>query len=307
MLPWPFFPQHLLPWIWSITSSHLGFGSQEVLNVDSALTSWSLGQDHPPPVAPASHRQKVWDTIKVSATANDLNAPHALSHARLLAASVRESGAWLNALLISSLGLRMDDNTIRVSVGLRLGTTLCRPHTCHHCGAKVNHLGTHGLSCTILYTGPSLRHIPSRLEPSGIFRSDRKCPDGITVVPWKGGRLLVWDATCPDTFAPSYLPSAASDVGAVAAAVEVRKRRKYSHLDQGHLFVPVAIETARVFGPETMDFIRELGRRLQLVSADHNCFAYLIQHLSVAVQRGNAASVLGSARSLESQSNFEAP
>ena len=40
-----------------------------------------------------------------------------------------------------------------------------------------------------------------------------------------------------------------------------------------------------------MNFIRELGHRLKLVSADHNSFAYLIHCLSVAVQRGNAASV----------------
>ena len=113
------------------------------------------------------------------------------------------------------------------------------------------------------------------------------------------GRLLVWDATCPDTFATSYLPSAASDVGEVAAAAEERKRRKYSHLDQGYSFVPVAIETAGVFGPETMDFMRELGSRLQLASADRNSFTYLIQRLSVAVQRRNAASVLGNARSLQ--------
>ena len=272
------------------------FGSQEVLHVGSALTSWSLDQDHPPPVAPASHHQKVWDTIKVSATANALleNAPDALSRARLLAASAKESGAWLNALPISSLGLRMDDNTIRVSVRLRLGTTLCRPHACHHCGAEVNHLGTHGLSCVrsegrhhrhaalndIVHRALTAAHIPSRLEPSGIFRSD--------------------------TFATSYLPSAASGVGEVAAAAEERKRRKYSHLDQGHSFVPVAIETAGVFGPETMDFMRELGSRLQLASADRNSFTYLIQRLSVAVQRGNAASVLGSARSLQSQDFFEA-
>ena len=109
----------------------------------------------------------------------------------------------------------------------------------------------------------------------------------------------MWDATCPDTFATSYLPSAASGVGEVAAAAEERKRRKYSHLDQGHSFVPVAIETAGVFGPETMDFMRELG-------SDRNSFTYLIQRLSVAVQRGNAASVLGSARSLQSQDFFEA-
>ena len=220
------------------------FGPQDLLHVDSALASWSLDQDHPPPVALASHRQKVWDAAKVSAMANSLleNAPDAQSRARLNQ-RVRRLNA-LNALPISSLGLRMDDNTIRVSVGLRLGTTLCHPHACLHCGAD---LGTHGLSCVrsegrhhrhaalndIVHRALTAAHIPSRLEPSGIFRSDGKCPDGITAVPWKSGRLLVWDATCPDTFAPSYLPSAGSGV---AAAAEERKKRKYSHLDQRHLF-----------------------------------------------------------------------
>ena len=130
---------------------------------------------------------------------------------------------------------------------------------------------------------------------------------GNTVVPWKSGRLLVWDVTCPDTFAPSYLPNAASGIGAVAAAAEERKKRKYSHLDQCHLFVPVAIETTGVFGPETMECLRELGRRLQLVSADHNSTTYLIQRLSVVVQRGNAASVLGSAGNIDRHDFFEAP
>ena len=298
------------------------FGPQDLLHVDSALASWSLDQDTPPPVALVSHRQKVWDAAKVSAMANSLleNAPNAQSRARLMAASTKESGAWLNAMPISSLGLRMDDNTIRVSVGLRLGTTLCRHHACLHCGAEVNHLGTHGLSCVrhegrhhrhaalndIVHRALTAAHIPSRLEPSGIFHSDGKRPDGITVVPWKSGRLLVWDATCPDTFAPSYLPSAASGVGAVAAAAEEWKKRKYSHLDQCHLFAPVAIETTGVFGPETMEFLRELGCCIQLVSADHNSTTYLIQRLSVAVQRGNAASVLGSAGNMDRHDFFEA-
>ena len=191
------------------------FGSRELLHIGSALASWSLDHNHPPPVAPASHRQKVWDTAKVSAMADALleNAPDALSRARLMAASAKESGAWLNALPISSLGLRMDDNTVRISLGLRLGTSLCRPHTCVQCGAEVNHLGTHGLSCVrsegrhyrhatvndIVHRALTAAHIPSRLEPSGIFRSDRKRLDGITVAPWKSGRLLVWDAMYPDT------------------------------------------------------------------------------------------------------------
>ena len=40
-----------------------------------------------------------------------------------------------------------DDNTIRVVVGLRIGFSVCKPHTCHHCVANVDALATHGLSC----------------------------------------------------------------------------------------------------------------------------------------------------------------
>ena len=56
-------------------------------------------------------------------------------------------------------------------------------------------------------------HVPS---PSGLYRSDGKRPDGVSIVPWKCGQLLVWDATCPDIFAPSYSTIAAHQVGAVA-------------------------------------------------------------------------------------------
>ena len=66
---------------------------------------------------------------------------------RLLAAGRKESGAWLNALPVPSLGSCMEDETTRVAVDLRLGTPVCRPHECSHCGATVDGLATHGLSC----------------------------------------------------------------------------------------------------------------------------------------------------------------
>ena len=142
------------------------------------------------------------------------NEPDTRSRAHLLAATTKESGAWLNVLPVSSLGLRMDDESIRAAVGLRVGTPLCQPDSCNLCGAEVDHLATHGLSCR-WSTGRHSRHsahiihralattkIPSCLEHSGLYRSDGKRPDGTSLVPWRRGKFLVWDATCKDTYAP---------------------------------------------------------------------------------------------------------
>ena len=53
------------------------------------------------------------------------------------------------------------------------------------------------------------------------------------------------------------------------------------------------IETSGVYGQKTTDFIKELGHRLRQVSGEANSFQYLAQRLSVAIQRGNSASVMG--------------
>ena len=47
--------------------------------------------------------------------------------------------------------------------------------------------------------------IPSTKEPKGLVQGDGKKPDGLTLVPWKAGKALTWDATIVDTFAASYL------------------------------------------------------------------------------------------------------
>ena len=65
-----------------------------------------------------------------------------------------------------------------------------------------------------------------RLKPSGLYHADGKCPDCITLVPWKSGGLLVWDVTCPDTFDPSYTSIATKEARAVAMSEEERKKAK---------------------------------------------------------------------------------
>ena len=84
-------------------------------------------------------------------------------------------------------------------------------------------------------------HIPLRLEPIEICHTDGKYPDGITVVPWKSGKILVWDTACPDTFAPSCLVSAMCGAEMVAAAAMGHNRLEYSSLTKKYSFVPVTI------------------------------------------------------------------
>ena len=153
------------------------------------------------------------------------------------------SGAWLQALPISSAGLCLDDTSLHIAVGLRLGTAICSPHPCQLCGSEVSSLGLHGLSCRkseerhschaslndITKHSLSSAGVLSRLEPPGLSRLDGQRPDGMTLVPWSSGRPLVWYATCPDTFASSYRGQATREAGYVAAMAEERKCEKYAH------------------------------------------------------------------------------
>ena len=42
----------------------------------------------------------------------------------------------------------------------------------------------------ILYCFLAAAHVSSRLEPSGIYCLDGECPDGVTLVPWKSGKMM---------------------------------------------------------------------------------------------------------------------
>ena len=53
--------------------------------------------------------------------------------ARLLAAAEPQTASWVQALPVASLGLHLDDDTVRVAVALRLGAAVCEPHQCQLC------------------------------------------------------------------------------------------------------------------------------------------------------------------------------
>lgn len=182
---------------------------------------------------------------------------------------------------------------------------MCAPHRCP-CGTEVGPLGLHGLYCQ-LSAGRIPRHgslndiirralatinVPCTLEPRGVVRADGKRPDGMSLIPWERGRALVWDATCVDTLAPSHLRGSVMRAGSAAEGAEIAKRRKYATLTEDYIFVPFGVETFGPWGPSAREFLKKISPRLIAAAGDRRAGCFFAQRISIAIQRGNAASVL---------------
>ena len=79
----------------------------------------------------------------------------------------------------------------------------------------------------------------------------------------------------------------------MAVKAEQEKRLEYASLMWTHHFVPVAIETLGAFGPSAYDLFSEVGSRVHTVTQEVRSRAHLVQQVSAAIQRGNAACVMG--------------
>ena len=160
------------------------------------------------------------------------------------------------------------------------------------CKFNKGRIPRHHMLNSIIHHSLASANIPSRLEPSNLYRADGKCLDGVTLVPWSNWRFLVWDAKCVDTFCDSHKSTAAREAGGATAHAETGKAKKYAHLDHAYLFQPVAFETCGTVGPESMLSLRHLGKHLRFVTGEPSSFAYLLQCLFVAIQVGNMISMI---------------
>ena len=114
------------------------------------------------------------------------------------------------------------------------------------------------------------------------------------LIPWARGRQLIWDFTCSDTYAGSHISKTRKLAGAAAAEAEHEKFRTYDDLSRDYTFVPIAVETSGVFGDLAFNFVKQLGRLISFEKNDPRTTSYLFQRISLSIQRGNAASILGS-------------
>ena len=111
-------------------------------------------------------------------------------------------------------------------MGLRLRVNLCELHQCP-CGKLVDARGTHGLSCkcgaarAIRYN--QLNDIVRRallraniLSVLELSRGHGKRPDGMTLIPWQGGKNVIWDVIVTDTITDYNLHLPAACVSSAA-------------------------------------------------------------------------------------------
>ena len=98
-------------------------------------TFWTTLTSGQPNTGSGANNQPSWDKLYVDMVKTNLlsDCTNDLDHARLLAAFDQHSADWLHALPLSSCGLFLDNEAIRISVALRLGATMCLPHDCQ-CG-----------------------------------------------------------------------------------------------------------------------------------------------------------------------------
>ena len=80
-----------------------------------------------------------------------------------------------------------------------------------------------------------------------------------------------------------------------AAAVKAQKDKltHYSELSKNYVIKPVAMETLGAWGPESLQFVKEIGQRIADNTGDKRSTSFLLQAISMAVQRGNVASIRG--------------
>ena len=99
-----------------------------------------------------------------------------------------------------------------------------------------------------------------------------------------------------DTLANSHLKETSQSSGAAAEKAEKVKFSKYEENRKDYHMIPIAIETFGAWGTEGSSFIKSIGQKIQGLTGNKRSTFYLFQSFSIAVQRGNAASILGTVK-----------
>ena len=104
----------------------------------------------------------------------------------------------------------------------------------------------------------------------------------------KASKPLPWDIKIASTLAASCVDATARSAGAAAEMAAIRKSAKYANLVQSYSFQPLAFENSGTMNESCFEFICDLGNKISSVTGDCLEARFLLQRISVTIQRFNA-------------------
>ena len=122
-------------------------------------------------------------------------------------------------------------------------------------------------------------------------------PDGLTIFPWK-------IVTVVDTLAQSYIAATSEKAGAAGDATEDQKLRKYLTFENLFIVQPIGFETMGSWGSGARAFLTEVGNRVKQVTGNERPMEFLRQRVSIEIQCGNPASVMGTVNNPKEWNNL---
>jgi len=85
----------------------------------------------------------------------------------------------------------------------------------------------------------------------------------------------------------SNISASASSAGVVAELAATRKINKYCNLPAAYMFQPIALETPGAINSSAGECLADLGRKISGVSGETREGLFLVQRLSIVLQRYN--------------------
>lgn len=207
---------------------------------------------------------------------------------RLQAVTGNGAEAWLLPLPSSSLGTALEDYTLRICVGLRLGRPLVNPHRCFDCSDSVVKgaiIGSHahGAPVNILAIRSLTRRLPvySARLGSGAHLSPRAHRDQMTQGRlaslyhrgWYGTSGLGWDR---DSSSLTWWSRCHSDRPRGRKSRTATEARCFG---PKVFFYPLAFESFDDPGPVTFAMLHGLGDQLNTITGNHRSGSFMLQSL----------------------------
>ena len=153
------------------------------------------------------------------------------------------------------------------------------------CKKAPGKIARHQVLNDIIWRTFNAADVPAIKEQSGLNRQDGKRPDGLTLIPWQGGKPLIWDVTVASMLATSYTDIATTGAGLVADQSSTESRQSMlTSRPVTYVVQPIAVEN---LGPITSATLSFLGR-ISSVSGDDRATLFLFQRISVTIQRFNS-------------------